>query len=79
MCISHLIMQAVRKDGTDRVKTECDRGGQTWRPRKVLEPKNTEWMDEIAKTVLQVGLLLLIILCIIISPSSVSRLASCLV
>ena len=60
MCICHLIMQAVRKDGTDRVKTECDRGGQTWRPRKVLEPKNTEWMDEIAKTVLQVGFLVMV-------------------
>ena len=53
--VSCIIMQAVKKDGTDRVKTECDRGGQTWRPRKVMEPKNTEWMDEIAKTVLQVG------------------------
>ena len=56
VCIHSIIYQAVRKDGTDRVKTECDRGGQTWRPRKVLEPKNTDWMDEIAKTILQVGL-----------------------
>ena len=35
--------------------TECDRGGQRWYARTVKESKNTSWMDDIAREVLEVG------------------------
>ena len=44
----------MRKDGIPRARTECDRGGQTWHAREVLVPKNTDWMDEIAREVVKV-------------------------
>ena len=48
------VIQAVRKDGIPRTRTECDRGGQTWHAREVLVPKNSDWMDEIAREVVKV-------------------------
>ena len=51
------VIQAVRKDGIPRTRTECDRGGQTWHAREVLVPKNTDWMDEIAGEVVEVTFL----------------------
>ena len=37
------------------MKTECDRGGQSWHVRDVMVPKSTAWMDEIAEKVVQVS------------------------
>ena len=37
------------------MRTECDRGGQRWHAREVLEPKDESWMDTIAKEVLEVN------------------------
>ena len=48
-------LQAVTKQGSPRTKTECDRGGQRWYARTVKESKNTSWMDDIAREVLEVG------------------------
>ena len=36
------------------MRTECDRGGQRWHAREVLEPKDESWMELIAKEVLEV-------------------------
>ena len=48
-------LQAVTRQGSPRTKTECDRGGQRWYARTVKESKNTSWMDDIAREVLEVG------------------------
>ena len=48
-------LQAVTRQGSPRTKTECDRGGQRWYARTVKESKNTSWMDNIAREVLEVG------------------------
>lgn len=37
-----------------RTKTECDRGGQRWYAREVKESKDTSWMDDIGREVLEV-------------------------
>ena len=50
----HNPLQALTQAGIPRVKTECDRGGQTWHAREVKVPKCTEWMDIIGRTVIQV-------------------------
>ena len=47
-------LQALTQAGVPRVKTECDRGGQTWHAREVKIPKCTEWMDIIGRTVIKV-------------------------
>ena len=49
-----VILQAVRKDGVPRTRTECDRGGTKWYSREVLVAKDTTWMDEIAKETIKV-------------------------
>ena len=45
--------QAVNSAGELRMRTECDRGGQRWHAREVLEPKDYSWMDEITTEVLE--------------------------
>lgn len=47
-------LQAVTKAGVPRTRTECDRGGQRWYARDVLEPKDYSWMHEIAVETLEV-------------------------
>ena len=54
-CIIQSPIQAVTRQGSPRTKTECDRGGQRWYARTVKESKNTSWMDDIAREVLEVG------------------------
>ena len=36
------------------MRTECDRGGQHWYAREILEPKDYSWMYEIANETLEV-------------------------
>ena len=36
------------------MRTECDRGGQHWYAREILEPKDYSWMYEIAVETLEV-------------------------
>ena len=50
-----VILQAVRKDGVPRTRSECDRGGTKWYSREVLVAKDTSWMDEIANETIKVG------------------------
>ena len=44
--------QAVKKDGTPKIRTECDRAGKKWRTRDVLEPKDYSFRDEIAREIM---------------------------
>ena len=38
------------------MRTECDRGGQRWHAREVLEPKDESWMYDIARETLEVAI-----------------------
>ena len=42
------------KAGVPKTRTECDRGGQRWYARDVLEPKDYSWMHENAVETLEV-------------------------